>query len=176
MSGLPIQIDSLPADYHTLVYPTVAGVTAYKLRANANTGALVELRYTLLSDADDVLAAQRLATGGPDCRLLMPGETEVIDIETAGGYLYLLPVAFGGTDAGANGIVDSSAVTNDNGGATVGAVAITTITQAQILAATSQIRLDWSTYATVRQMIMSFGDLYDSSKRAVISIEGASHA
>ena len=172
-------LNSLPADYHTLTYPTISGVAAGRLRANANTGALVELRYTLLNEIDDVTAAARMVAGYPDCRLLMPGDPpEIVNIESGARYLYIMPCAYGGTDTTpANGIVDSSTVTNDNGGATVGGVAAVGITSAQILAVTpTMTRCDLLSADDVRQVAIRFGATYDSGKRAVIEIEGVSYA
>ena len=169
-------LNSLPADYRYLDYPTISGIPASKLSINSNSGTLEMLAYTV-DAGDDAAAATRIASGLPDQRLLYPGSSESISLPAGISTLYLLAIGYGGTDTTpANGIVDSSTVVNWNGGATVGAVAALGVTSAQILGATSMIRMDFDTANVDRKVTLTMSQTFDSGKRAVVEVEGASYA
>ena len=161
------------------VVPTIASVPAGTLLVDTNDGTL-QLVLATVNPGDAVVAASRLIAGTTDVRALLPEDEISFAVATDGSdgeitSIYLLAVADGGTDTTANnGIVDSSTVKNRNGGATVGTVAMNDATEAEILAATNMVVLDFSSADKVRDVVLRMGPLFNT--QAYITVEGRSYA
>jgi hypothetical protein len=74
------------------------------------------------------------------------------------------------------GRVYASTVKNRNGSATVGTVAKSDATEAEILAATNMVVIDFSSADKVRDVVIRMGPTFDSGTQAYITVEGRSYA
>lgn len=167
--------------------PQIGGVDAAQLLVNSNSGTIQAVRYIIGVDSmlDETVAAQRLANHTGDVKTLLPGADPIhgiqVDLSGADGEItdvYALPVADSGTDAGSDGIVDSSSVKNVNGqlATTVGTVATASATPAQLLAATNIIHWTFPSASKVREARLSVSNAFSTSTKAYLTLGGKSYA
>jgi hypothetical protein len=131
-----------------------------------------------INPASDVAAATQLANGTSGFAPLYPGDVLPVISSAAITDLYLLVTGDGGTDAGGDNIVDTSAITNANGQhvTTVGTVAMFDATPAELTAATNMVHLEFASVDDVRQVLINFGPTFQTNTMGWIGIEGRSYA
>lgn len=99
MSGLPIQIESLPADYHYMVTPEISGTPTPSIVIDGESAAGTDYvpRYVLITvnPGDDVTAATRLMNGYPDVLMLQPEQSIEIASDSAITDIYVIGITVG---------------------------------------------------------------------------------
>lgn len=173
-------MDYNEANPRYMATPEISGVPAKTLLANSNSGTIQAVRVAFFTNGSgsDSLAADLLANGIDEMRNVFPGDSEPFISDAAITDVYAIVVGDGGTDAGADNIVDSSTVKNVNGqlATTVGTVAMDDVTPAQLLAATNMVHWTFAEGLDVRNFNIKVSSAFSTATKAYIECEGVSYA